>query len=118
MLPLLWKFGKRLMPHRFPCSTVILFVCIVLICIVSLTFGFLPEPPREVYLRISGASFKGDKDKASKMILCMTGKSRRNKAGPFPCSRMPNFAPVNHDTVALGTRTVQCRGAILYKWHE
>jgi len=30
MLPLLWKLGKRLMLHRFPCSTVIFFVCIFL----------------------------------------------------------------------------------------
>lgn len=69
MLPLRWKLGKRLMLHRFPCSTVIFFVCIFLILTVSLPLCVRPEPPREVYLRISGASFKGVKYKVSKMIL-------------------------------------------------
>ena len=29
MLPLLWKFGKRLILHRFPCSSLILLVFII-----------------------------------------------------------------------------------------
>jgi len=74
MLPLRWKLGKRLMLHRFPCSTVILFVCIFL------EFNYFPllmlpsGTAARGLLRISRASSKGDKDKVSKMVLPGTSK--------------------------------------------
>ncbi|WP_289197891.1 hypothetical protein [Bacteroides acidifaciens] len=62
--PVQWKFGKRLMPHLLPCSAVILFVRIAEFCfnfyfpILESSFRSLPQ---EVYLRITMASSRGER---------------------------------------------------------
>lgn len=62
--PVWWKLGKRLMPHLLPCSAVILFVRISEFCF-SYYFPILDSSfrshPQEVYLRITGASSRGER---------------------------------------------------------
>lgn len=85
ILPLLWKFGKRLMLHRLPCSIVILFVCIICNLNVN-SFPPFQSPfgsAVRVYLRISRAYFKGAKDKVFKMIL-----PRISKISKKPCQTL------------------------------
>ncbi len=94
--PVQWQFGKRLMPHLLPCSAVILFVRIAEFCfnfyfpILESSFRSLPQ---EVYLRITMASSRGERQGFQDDFSPMLQKLAETKPDLAHRSRMPNFAP-------------------------
>lgn len=94
-----WKFGKRLMLQRFPCSTVIFFVCI------SVSFECLVFPSRLLLLsepsvrRLSAhhrGIFQGSKGQGFQDDFSgFRQNGEETPTRPWLCSPMPNFAPIN-----------------------
>jgi hypothetical protein len=94
--PVRWKLGKRLMPHLLPCSAVILFVRISEICF-NFYFPILDPSfrshPQKVYLRITGASSRGERQGFQDDFSPMLQNLEETAHDLSHRSRMPNFAP-------------------------
>jgi hypothetical protein len=97
------------MLQRFPCSTVIFFVCISVLfeCLFfPAVYCSFRSRPRGVYLRITRASFKGASDKVFKTIFRLPAKLRGNSCttlAMLPDAQLRAYKP---DRTGFGERII------------